>query len=50
MYSLPLMVQFGYAPLHKAAEGGHVGVAELLLKYGARVDITKNVRVDTYYR
>ncbi|KAI8513952.1 positive regulation of extrinsic apoptotic signaling pathway via death domain receptors protein [Branchiostoma belcheri] len=28
----------GDTPLHQAASGGHVGVAELLLKAGARVD------------
>ncbi|XP_078695129.1 p53-induced death domain-containing protein 1-like [Branchiostoma floridae x Branchiostoma belcheri] len=30
--------RFGDTPLHCAASGGHVGVAELLLKAGARVD------------
>ncbi|KAI8515132.1 positive regulation of extrinsic apoptotic signaling pathway via death domain receptors protein [Branchiostoma belcheri] len=29
---------YGHTPLHRAARGGHVGVAELLLKAGAQVD------------
>ncbi|XP_066267490.1 ankyrin-1-like [Branchiostoma lanceolatum] len=40
MPSLFLLLQYDkVSPLHKAASGGHDGVAELLLKAGAQVDI-----------
>ena len=36
--------QYGYTPLHKAAEKGHVEVAEKLLAAGAAVGATNIVR------
>ena len=33
------MLQYGETALHKAAEGGYVEVVEMLVKYGAIVEI-----------
>ena len=42
------MLQYGETALHKAALKGHVEVVELLVKYGAAVDIRNKVLHCTY--
>ena len=40
------MLQDGTTPLHWAARGGHTGTAEMLLKAGADIKATSEVRSD----